>query len=358
MRINGAMLRLARQRRGLRQNEAANRLGIEQSVLSRIENGMVEPRDDLIVKAARIYELPKSFFELTDPVLGAPVSVHPMWRRKSDVTVRDLDAVIAELNIRLIHLRRFLEGVEFANSSDIPQLDIDDYEDAGHIAGLVRAHWKVPRGPLKNLTTLVERAGALVVHSPLGGASISGVTFDSPGVPPLIVLNSDQPADRMRFTLAHELGHLVMHRFPSPNMEKEANDFAAALLMPERDIAPYFNGRKIDLALLAALKPEWKVAMAALLVRASALGYLNKNQSQYLWKQINARRIRLREPAELDFPPEKPTVVSTMLRLHRESLGYSSKELASFLHLHEAELNEMYPPEEPDPERPRIAIMR
>ena len=141
-------------------------------------------------------------------------------------------------------------------------------------------------------------------------------------------------------------------------MEKEANDFAAALLMPANDIRPYFNGRKIDLALLAALKPEWKVAMAALLVRASSLEFLTKNQSQYLWKQISARRLRLREPPELDFAPEYPTVVVSMLRLHKDSLGYSMLELAQLLHVHEAELYEMYPLDEPDPDRPRIAIMK
>lgn len=358
MSINGDMLRLARQRKGFRQIEAARRLGIEQSVLSRIENGMAEPRDSLIVRASSAYELPTSFFALTDPVLGAPVSVHPMWRRKSDVAVREMDAVIAELNIRLIHLRRLLEGVEFAHANDVPRLDVDDYDSPEDIAALVRAHWSVPRGPLKDLTTLVERAGVLVSHSSLGGACISGVTFSAPGLPPIVVLNSDQPADRMRFTLAHELGHHVMHRFPSPTMEKEANEFAAALLMPARDIRPYFDGRKIDLALLAAMKPEWKVAMAALLMRASSLSFLTKNQSQYLWKQINAKRLRLREPPELDFPHEQPTVIASMLRLHRDSLGYSMAELAQLLHVHEANLYEMYQLEDPDPGRPRIAVIK
>ena len=236
MSANGEMLRLARQRIGLRQVDAAPRLGIEQPLLSRMENGVAEITDEVLIRAERVYGLPKSFYYLTDPVLGAPVSVHPMWRRKADVSARELDAVVAELNIRVIHLRRFLESVEVAHSADVPRLDIDRYENPEEIAGIVRAHWKIPRGPILNLTALVERAGILVVHSPLSGASVSGVTFSAPGVPPLVVLNIDQPADRMRFSLAHELGHLVMHRFPSPEMEREAHEFAAALLMPAEEI--------------------------------------------------------------------------------------------------------------------------
>jgi Zn-dependent peptidase ImmA (M78 family) len=357
MPINGAMLRLARQWKGFHQTEAAPKLGIDQSLLSRIENGMAEARDEIVLRAESAYEMPHSFFEQADPVYGAPVSVHPMWRRKADVTARELDAVVAEMNIRVMHIRRLLEGAEFVNSSELPRLDIDDYNDPAEIAALVRAHWKVPRGPIKDLTLLVERAGVLVAHSPLGGASISGATFSVPGMPPLIVLNSEQPADRLRYTLAHELGHLVMHRFPNPNMEKEANDFASALLMPPADIRPYFVGRRVDLALLASLKPEWRVAMQALLMRATALEFVSKNQAQYLWKQISAKRLRLREPPELDFAPEKPTVIETMLRVHRDALGYSEADLARLLHFREHEMGRFYVIARPD-KRPRIAVMK
>jgi Zn-dependent peptidase ImmA (M78 family) len=124
-----------------------------------------------------------------------------------------------------------------------------------------------------------------VVHSDLGGAAISGVTFAVSGLPPLFVLNEEQPADRLRFTLAHELGHLVMHRFPAPTMEDDANAFAGALLMPAADIRPYFVGRRVDFALLAALKPEWKTAMQSLLIRARALKLVSHNQERYLWQQ-------------------------------------------------------------------------
>ena len=82
---------------------------------------------------------------------------------------------------------------------------------------------------------------------------------------PMIVLNSEQPSDRLRFTLAHELGHLVMHRFPGPEMETEANDFASALLMPKNEITIALRGRRIDMATLAAFKPEWRVSMQAIL---------------------------------------------------------------------------------------------
>src|SRR6185312_1477081 len=137
MQPNPDMLRLARQRRGFQQTEAAKRLGIEQPLLSRLENGLSEIRDEVLLRAEQVYELPRSFFYLTDPVYGAPVSVHPMWRRKADVSGREMDAVVAELNFRVMHIRRLLEGVDIANTGDLPRLDIEDYGSPEKVAAVL-----------------------------------------------------------------------------------------------------------------------------------------------------------------------------------------------------------------------------
>jgi Zn-dependent peptidase ImmA (M78 family)/transcriptional regulator with XRE-family HTH domain len=355
----GDMLRLARQRLGFTQKAAASRLGIVQPVLSRIENGVATPDSALLMKAAQVYQVPIEFFDIRDPVYGPPVSVHAMTRGKSDVTAHELDLITAELNIRLMHLARFLEGVEYNATANIPTLDVEQYGTPDKIAATVRAHWGIPSGPIKNLTQFVERAGVVVGFSNFGGASVSGVTFRVPGRPPLILLNRSHPADRMRFTLAHELGHLVMHRFPTESMEPEANEFASALLMPAADIRQAFLGRRVTLELLAALKPEWKVAMQALLMRAFSMKFVSANQNRYLWQQISARGWRSREPAELDFPAEAPRVLPSIVKAHLSDLGYSLSELAKLVRIHESEFSEMYGPtgDAPRPRRPKLQIV-
>lgn len=359
MSTTGDMLRLARQRLGLTQKVAAGRLGIVQPVLSRIENGVAAPDNALLMKAAQVYKVPSAFFEIRDPVYGPPVSVHAMTRGKSDVTAHELDLITAELNIRLMHLTRFLEGVNYNATANIPRLDVEQYGTPEKIAATVRAHWGIPSGPIKNLMQWIERAGVVVGFSEFGGASVSGVTFRVSGRPPLILLNRSHPADRMRFTLAHELGHLVMHRFPTESMEPEANEFASALLMPAADIRPSFRGRRVTLQLLAALKPEWKVAMQALLMRAASLNCISANQSRYLWQQISAKGWRLREPAELDFPLETPKVLPSIVRAHLSDLGYSMAELTKLVRIHEGEFIEMYGviPEQTRPQKPKLQIV-
>lgn len=83
-----------------------------------------------------------------------------------------------------------------------------------------------------------------MIHIELPEAAMDGVTMHAPDTLPCIFLNRSQPADRLRFSLAHELGHLIMHRVPTLQMEEEANAFAAAFLAPAKDIRPYFSRRK------------------------------------------------------------------------------------------------------------------
>lgn len=355
----GDMLRLARQRLGFTQSAAASKLGIPQPVLSRMESGVVEPDSAVLAKAAMVYSVPRAFFDIQEPVFGPPVSVHAMTRAKSDVTARELDMIAAELNIRLFHLRWFLDGVDFTPTADVPALDVERYGSPERIAATVRAHWGVPNGPIKNVTQLAERAGVVVGMSEFHGAAVSGVTFRAPGKPPLVLLNKSHPADRLRFTLSHEIGHLVMHRFPTAGMEDEANAFASAFLMPEREIRGAFRGRKVTLETLAALKPEWRVAIQALLMRASGLGLITSNQSRYLWMQISSRGWKLHEPPELDFPAEVPRVLPSIVRSHIEHLGYKVEDLAAMSRLHVSEFSELYGPlgTPPPTERPRLRIV-
>lgn len=354
----GEMLRLARQRIGFTQKSASAKLRIVQPVLSRYENGIADPDEAFLLKAVRVYEVPRAFFDIKDPVYGPPVSVHPMPRAKADVTMRDLDMVTAELNIRVMYLRKFLASVDFEPTADIPSLDVENYGSTEKIASVVRAHWRVPSGPIKNLASLVERAGAIVSASDFGGASISGMTFKVLGQPPLILLNAEHPADRLRWTLGHEVGHLVMHRFPTSTMEDEANDFSSALLMPAADMKSVFSGRRITLELLAALKPEWKVSMQALLMRAKNLGYVSENQSRYLWQQISARGWRLREPPELDFAPEKPSVLRSIIRTLHTAAGYSLADLSNLVPMYEHQFVKMFGHLDDDkPRRPKLRIV-
>lgn len=357
MATRGSLLRMARHLRGFTQKKTSEMLGVAQAVYSRMENELVEVDDDALVRAALVFDLPSDFFDQKDTVYGAPVSVHTMLRGSSQVTARDVDMITAELNLRLMHLKRFLDNVEINQPLEIPRLDVERFNSPADVADMVRRHWQIPSGPIKNLTRLLEKAGVIVGYSEFGGAAVSGVTFSAPGRHPLILLNPSHPADRVRFTLAHELGHLVMHRFPTPNMEQEANLFGSVFLFPRQDLRDALRGRKVTLSLLAALKPEWRLSIQSILYAAQREGYLTSNQARYLWTQIGARGWRTQEPPSLDFEHDRPTVLPTIVKALFNDLGFEKSEVLHMTKVYEQEFDRLYPSPTEGPERPRLRII-
>ena len=341
--FNPSLLLLARQYRNLSQAEVARTAGLTQPHYSRIENGLLPdgPSGDNVERIARALTFPASFLYLPDGITGLPLSVHPMNRKKSSVGERALKQIHAELNLRLIHLRRYLRAADLMPELPLPRMDVDEGGGPQALAQAVRRAWLIPDGPISNLTDYCERAGILVVWCDLE-KGVDGVTMAVRDLPPCVFLNRSAPPDRMRASLAHELGHIVMHRVPTESIEEEANAFAAEFLVPERQYRPSIVGHRITLQWLAQQKAYWRVSMAFLLYRAGAVEAITRHQSEYLWKRISALGWKTREPQETDFNYEAPTVFPGLLRMHSDDLAYDWEALEALLSTCAGDLQRIY----------------
>ncbi len=141
---NGELLRLARNLRGMTQSQVAKALELPQAAYSRIENGLVSLDSDILSRAAQHLDLPELYFTQNQTVYGPPVSVHPMMRKASRVSAREVDMITAELNFRAMHLRRFAENIDVQSTIELPKFDIDSFESAPRVADLLRRYWKLP----------------------------------------------------------------------------------------------------------------------------------------------------------------------------------------------------------------------
>ena len=344
--FNPALLLLARHYRGASQEAVADGSGLTQGHYSRIENGLLPggPSEENVQKIAATLDFPAAFFYQLDGLTGLPLSIHPMHRRRAAVGERVLKQVHAELNIQLIHLRRYMRAADLHPELPLPEMDVDEDGGPGEIARFVRRIWLIPDGPIQNLTDYCERAGILVIWCDLE-KGIDGVTMRVRDLPPCIFLNRNAPPDRMRASLAHELGHVIMHRLPMKTMEDEANVFAAELMVPERPFRRQFIGMNgIPLEWLALQKAYWKMSMAYLLYRAGAIDAITRHQSEYAWKKISSMGWRMREPQETDFPYEEPTVFPGLLKMHSEILGYDTETIGQLVNASVSDLQRMYRP--------------
>ncbi len=148
-----------------------------------------------------------------------------------------------------------------------------------------------------------------------------------------------------------------MHRFPTPDMEQEANEFASVFLFPRRELRTAFYERKVNLALLAALKPEWKMSMQGILYAAQREGAITKNQARYLWSQISSKGWKTKEPPSLDFEHDHPTVLPTIIKAMFDDLGFEKSEILRLSCVYNAEFDRLYPFRNDTPMRPRLRIV-
>lgn len=336
------MLILAREYRGFTQGQLAQRASLSQPKVARIENGINADVDsDELARLVDALSFPLDFFMQDEVRVGFGSSSY-YYRKKAALSAADRKRIQSIVNILRIHLKRMLGAVDVNFGRSLRKLDLDDYSGKPElVARAIRSFWKLPEGPIVNLTELVESAGVIVVPCDFGTREMDGTGFWLGELPPIIFLRSDLPGDRWRFTLAHELGHLVMHDVPLETMEREADQFAAELLMPESDIRPQLaRFPRIAINDLANLKPYWRVAMQSILRRSLDLGYTTENQARYLYQRMGAMGFRTQEPVEIE--RETPKIVQRLLGCFTDSMGYDAESLAAFLRVSPKEMESLY----------------
>jgi Zn-dependent peptidase ImmA (M78 family) len=229
------------------------------------------------------------------------------------------------MNIRRLHVTKLLVSFTWKTNSFIPEIDRDEYRGRGKgalttedAARLVREMWLLPKGPISNMVELLESNGGIVIPCDFGTDLLDALSQRIDGLPILFFVNVATPADRLRHTLAHELGHMVMHTVTvksDEEMEDEADAFAGAFLLPADEIRPQL--RRFDLRQLANLKLHWKVSMAAIAVRADRLKLITPYQSKMFWIEMSRLGYRKREPNE---PlKETPIFLRQMISFHTKS---------------------------------------
>lgn len=198
--VRPEMIELRRKMLGMSQKDLAHRVALSQGTLSKIEQGLKSATEDQVRSIAEALNCPVEFFMMSERLYGGPISANPMYRKKASVSMKVLDKLVAEVNVRIAHLRKLLQFVEFEPEYELPYYDPEDYEEnIEQIARNVRTAWHIPRGPIKNLVEVLERAGIIIIDCDMEDTGLSGLSYKVAGLPPLIFINKNQPVDRYRF---------------------------------------------------------------------------------------------------------------------------------------------------------------
>ena len=305
-------LKELRLRHRLSQKELATRLGVAQSLISQVEREERALSANLIMKAVSAFDLDADFFERPP----SPYNRLSLNFRTKVLSAGAKDSIILEFSELERETRKLLANIpvtelpvcEEKRSAMMPAEEIEKFAQA------TRDTLQLGRDtPVPNVVRAIERAGVGVVEFPTDldlEGKVDGVSTPSINPPYVIVITPEGPGERQRFTTAHELGHLVLHRAQRPESESvresEAHAFAGAFLLPETAIRPHLSPT-LTLFGYAALKNTWGVSIQAIIRRAVTLGVISQERYKSLMIQLSSRGWRVDEPYPIE--REKPVLV-------------------------------------------------
>ncbi len=334
------MIILAREARGISQYELANAIGMSATNLSKVERGDVMLGDEYLEPMAEAVHFPPQFFYRPGEILP----VHLGYRRRMNVPIKLLNVIHAQINVVRLHVEMLTPLVLPKYHLRLPRHEVTDKLSPAKIAEWLRREWEVEKPIIPNVVKVLEDKGIVTIPLNLGTERVDSMHIVTKDNIPVIIYNKALTGDRQRFTLAYELGHLVMHSgnvSVDTDLSHEANAFAAAFLMPAKEIAADLQGA-VTIPLLAAVKRKWKQSMISILHRADDLEMITFNQKRYLLQQFNQLRIRRREPEELDVPQEESKLMKRWIADYRSKTKLGTADMAAAFSLHTDEFLELY----------------
>lgn len=299
--------------------------GLSQSNLSKYEKGLGGLSDEVLQNIFKVLNFPASFFEKK---MGTTLET-ANYRKKSSIP----KALIRNFETSCIMLGYIVD--ELSDSVDFPDftlktINVEDGYTPTEIAIFTRRNFRIPADePVHDIFRLIENKG-VVIYEINTDEKFDGISMYSKKGTPIIVINKRMSNDRKRFTLAHELGHLIMHcssEFPVPeyrDKEQEANEFASEFLMPTKAIRGSLEG--LMYRDLHSLKKYWLTSKSSIVRRAYDLNAINKERYMFFNIELSRNGERKRESESVSI--DMPSIFKEAMRLHFEELGYSSKDIA------------------------------
>ena len=320
----GERLRSARMYRGLTLTELAKRTEISKQSISLYENDNNTPDYMKVRLLASELNFPYDYFFQKDSYAAKTETTY--FRSLASATKKDRTAqsikleYVAKMYEILLEFISFpemnLPSVDFVGCDDVFECENEDaIQEIEDIAAQVRKYWDIGTGPIKDLQYLLEKNGIIVTGFDTNEDKIDAFSqrtiVAGNDIYFIAVALGNRPEGRIRFDMAHELGHILLHPWSEDleaitkdefkARERQANMFASAFLLPRNSFGKDIASYPTDLKYYQFLKNKWKVSIQAMIYRAHQLGIMSDNQYQYLMRQVSKNGWRIKEPGDVPY---------------------------------------------------------
>lgn len=334
--INPKQITFARVRRRFTKAQLAMELGVTSRSLQNYETGASAPDLELLARIAKLLKFPQQFFFIDEDM--PEIKEHAVSFRKLSKMTDGMKACTFATGAIAFKVNQWVE-----DRFSLPQANLPDLSDLGpeEAATTLRRAWGLGNAPIPNMVHLLESKGIRVFSLTEETREVDAFCTWYEGKP-FVFLNTIKSAERSRFDAAHELGHLVRDTFTmqhglahGPEMERQADAFASAFLMPKESVVanqpPVYT-----IKYLMKLKHYWGVSLAALAYRFNALGLVSEWNYRSLCIDIAKSGYRTNEPEPME--RETSQLLTKVLDiLHSQKQG--RREIAESLSLSVDEIN-------------------
>jgi Zn-dependent peptidase ImmA (M78 family)/DNA-binding XRE family transcriptional regulator len=304
----GSRLRVARKQKGLSVWKLGEIVGVSGVAVSKYERDLDMPGSGVLMRLCQALDLSlERLFRSTAVVLSEPA-----YRKRSDLSVRECKAIMTTVQEKA---ERYSEAEELAQRHEkfkLPALSVTGMADVEDAANKLRAEWHLGHDAIPSMVDLLEDHDVPVVEL-TANDHFDACVLESDGRP-FVVVRTGAPADRVRFTLAYELAHLVLQHPSGKLPEQLANRFAGAFLVPA-DTAVHELGEhrdhlnKFELQLL---KAKYGLSMSGWIHRAVDLRIISSTENVRWQKLRNLEGWRTEEPS-CGLTPETPQRMERMV---------------------------------------------
>jgi Zn-dependent peptidase ImmA (M78 family)/transcriptional regulator with XRE-family HTH domain len=299
----GDRLKQARLAAGLSLRGLADRMDnyISAQVIHKYELNKATPGSDVLIKLSQTLGVKMEFF-------FRPQSVEielsePAYRKRATVSKKELEAIRAQAKERV---EKYLEVESlFPNrfkTKTIPQklrVPVKHMADIEELAKELRKHWSLGLDPIENVTEVLEDQGVKVVMLE-SDSKVDGLSCWANETIPVVVVNKKQNSDRLRLSLAHELGHLLLENSNSIDQEKAAYRFAGAFFAPDEVVKRELgnNRTKISLYELKNLRKKYGMSVQAWVHRLQDLQIISDSFAVQIFTDFRRQGIHTMEMGE------------------------------------------------------------
>lgn len=319
----------ARESRAMSMEDLAERIHVTRQSVSKYERGIVCPSPETLQTISFSLDFPIEFFYKPEADSNAKAS--PLFFRSNSTALKKVK-LACKYQIKWVNeIKRQLEEYVDLIECDVPTID-KEYEtltpeDIEELALEVRDKWGLSDKPIGDLIGILENRGIIVTRFATSKFcpfnKIDAFSSWKDGTPYILYHPEQKSAVRTRFSICHELGHLIMHSAITDSdsirkdivdlADEQADRFAAAFLLPATSFPNDIHGTSI--LALESIKAKWGAALSTMIRRCKTLELLTDNQVDYLQRQMSTNRYWRKEPLDDKLTIQQPELLRDAIKL-------------------------------------------